>query len=541
MHQNHIYILIVLALSTLATAHSGCVHDQVAVKPKVDLHESVDPDTAGHRLLTANVGGLRIAFDVINVQASANVYNYIKFQLMPAAVNYFFKTLKVQRLNKLRVPQQYLEMCGINAPAKYVTEGVDADMLLLVEGAYEPNAGYVAWARACNTLSSTGRPYVGQVHFNLAGLMPSSDFEFTKDLLATMHEMTHALGFSSEMFQTYRHPVRMGTVNIAGYPTQYLDVEPLTSTVRKYFNCPSAHGGYLENQGGSGSAGSHWERRVFGAEYMTASQMDDFRISQITLSLLESTGWYTPDYSMAEPLVYGRQEGCGFLNSYCISSYGQPRFSEYCTNGATGCTAEGRSGAYCGADSFSDNCPYMQGYSNSDCENPASMRTIAAESHGVGSKCFMGSLYPSGAIGRESPYCFKHKCIANGNGFNLQIIVGGTTVTCTGPGKQSVNGYYGTITCPEPNKYCAGAGKEYCRRGCMGKGTCQNNKCVCVPGWGSYDCSKRTGGAHLAESPSFTYNNIPSALVDDYIPNEEADPTPTPAPAQEAAASNKSN
>jgi hypothetical protein len=169
------------------------------------------------------------------------------------------------------------------------------------------------------------------------------------------------------------------------------------------------------------------------------------------------------------------------------------------------------------------------------------MRTIAAESHGVGSKCFMGSLYPSGAIGRESPYCFKHKCIANGNGFNLQIIVGGTTVTCTGPGRQSVNGYYGTITCPEPNKYCAGAGKEYCRRGCMGKGTCQNNKCVCVPGWGSYDCSKRTGGAHLAESPSFTYNNIPSALVDDYIPNEEADPTPTPAPAQEAAASNKSN
>jgi hypothetical protein len=105
MHQNHIYILIVLALSTLATAHSGCVHDQVAVKPKVDLHESVDPDTAGHRLLTANVGGLRIAFDVVNVQASANIYNYIKYQLMPAAVNYFFKTLKVQRLNKLKVPQ----------------------------------------------------------------------------------------------------------------------------------------------------------------------------------------------------------------------------------------------------------------------------------------------------------------------------------------------------------------------------------------------------------------------------------------------------
>jgi hypothetical protein len=352
-----------------------------------------------------------------------------------------------------------------------------------------------------------------------------------------MHEMTHALGFSSEMFQTYRHPVRMGQVNIGGYPTQYIDVEPLTSTVRQYFGCPSVHGGYLENQGGSGSAGSHWERRVFGAEYMTASQMDDFRISKITLALLESTGWYTPDYSMAEPLVYGQGKGCGFLNQYCINGYGQPRFSEFCTQGTSGCTTEGRSGAYCGADSFSDNCPYMQPYSNSDCENPASQRTIAAESHGVGSKCFMASLYPSGAIGRETPYCFKHKCIPQGNGYALQVIIGSTSVTCTAPGRQSVNGYYGTITCPNPQTYCAGAGKEYCRRGCMGQGTCVNGKCQCNPGWGSYDCSRRIGN-RLEQSPSFEYNNIPSALVDDYIPKDEEVAS---APTAAAPASKKEN
>jgi hypothetical protein len=39
---------------------------------------------------------------------------------------------------------------------------------------------------------------------------------------------------------------------------------------------------------------------------MTASQMDDFRITEITLALLESTGWYTPDYSMAEPCIWTR-------------------------------------------------------------------------------------------------------------------------------------------------------------------------------------------------------------------------------------------
>ncbi len=39
--------------------------------------------------------------------------------------------------------------------------------------------------------------------------------------------------------------------------------------VRDHFGCRSYFGMPIENNGGSGSAGSHWEREVLGFEYMT--------------------------------------------------------------------------------------------------------------------------------------------------------------------------------------------------------------------------------------------------------------------------------
>jgi len=55
--------------------------------------------------------------------------------------------------------------------------------------------------------------------------------------------------------------VREKEVN--GQSITVLDVEPLTKKLRKYFDCPSLEGAYLENQGKSGSVGTHFERRIF--------------------------------------------------------------------------------------------------------------------------------------------------------------------------------------------------------------------------------------------------------------------------------------
>lgn len=55
----------------------------------------------------------------------------------------------------------------------------------------------------------------------------------------------------------------------------------------------------MEDEGGPGSAGSHWERTTFGNEGMTASDMAGPVFSKFTLMFFESTGWYSPDYNYA--------------------------------------------------------------------------------------------------------------------------------------------------------------------------------------------------------------------------------------------------
>lgn len=155
----------------------------------------------------------------------------------------------------------------------------------------------------------------------------------------------------------------------------------------------------MENQGGAGSAKSHFERRVFGQEIMTASTIEDSRISKFTLSLLASTGWYQVDMTMAEPLAWGKGEGCGFITGPCMSSATTTNFpNEFCTHlNKLGCTIGGKAQGYCGeyktlitdttliapfnywgnytelTEGYGDNCPFYRAFSNAKCEDPTAV------------------------------------------------------------------------------------------------------------------------------------------------------------------------
>jgi hypothetical protein len=57
--------------------------------------------------------------------------------------------------------------------------------------------------------------------------------------------------------------------------------------VRRHFNCSELEGAELEDQGGEGTALTHWEKRVFEAEAMSGTHSSRPVFSRITLALME--------------------------------------------------------------------------------------------------------------------------------------------------------------------------------------------------------------------------------------------------------------
>jgi len=460
------------------------------------------------------------------VTGSEAVIEYIKNQLMASAVAYFEATLKVPRLTS---PLIVDGACGtLNPPDMLLTTGVEADLVILVTSEYNTDADYVAYSIPCSLDWDTNRPTYGMLSINLATLETAQLVQLSDNLYTVLHEMTHLLGFSQNLYQYYIDPSTnelldnvIGTTTANGQTINYINVEPLTTRVREHFGCDTAPGGYLENNGGSGSAGSHWERRVFYNEYMTANDILDSRVSEFTLALLEGTGWYQVNYNNSEPLQWGQSGGCSFLDGACMNDKTfEPNFNEFCSPlTAEGCSYTGRAVAVCGSgtqistdsslpssenywgndtvvvDSFSDNCPYYIGLPNADCENPAdaAFAYLQQEFYGQGSRCFAGTLSPAGFYFAQTvAFCFPVKCNTADDGSNIvTVTIGDTVVNCTEEKTVSVSGMTGVLQCPDPDTFCTISNPEYCRVGCSGHGTCVDNICQCPEGWTGPDCSAR--------------------------------------------------
>lgn len=71
--------------------------------------------------------------------------------------------------------------------------------------------------------------------------------------------------------------------------------------------------------------------------------------SALTLSYFEDSGWYAVDYSHADKLGWGSNEGCDFVQAKCVDGWSDFYFCRNLTAG--GCTADMRFQAQCNLDS----------------------------------------------------------------------------------------------------------------------------------------------------------------------------------------------
>jgi hypothetical protein len=128
-----------------------------------------------------------------------------------------------------------------------------------------------------------------------------------------------------ENFYEIKVPSNLNLTTLIRYIDNFLDhtkiflITPNVLEVgRKHFECSSMDGVELEHFGGTGSAFSHWSKRILNTEYMIADSYGENFISNFTLALLEDSGWYKVDFSKSETLPWGRKRGCEFLQEKCI-------------------------------------------------------------------------------------------------------------------------------------------------------------------------------------------------------------------------------
>lgn len=105
-----------------------------------------------------------------------------------------------------------------------------------------------------------GRPISAQLNFDPSRIStdPSKRREQT---ITAMHETTHGLGFTSNVF--YNLNIRQ-TFNRNGKQVKRIVSPKVAEAAKNHYDCSDwgAAGGEIEDGGGSGTKGSHWEKRV---------------------------------------------------------------------------------------------------------------------------------------------------------------------------------------------------------------------------------------------------------------------------------------
>ena len=149
---------------------------------------------------------------------------------------------------------------------------------------------------------------------------------YESQLATAIHEITHALGFASDKYAYWRdhanggqprtsrdsdgHP-NLGLINLFSNSVKKPDTGTLFSATergntvyklrtpkilekaRAQFGCATLNGAEIENQGGTGTASHHWEKRVFMNDFMSGVKTGlSSAYTPISFALLEDTGWY---------------------------------------------------------------------------------------------------------------------------------------------------------------------------------------------------------------------------------------------------------
>ena len=472
------FLLFFLSISEINTSFS-CGADKLKIKPfNLD-----SPEDYEKRRLASGYTPIKIGVDFSSFTKPSSLSDY-EFQnirnLISETMNEFPKFLSIQHTD-ITIDDKdintVIEYCELNkVSSNYRRFLINYDVVVFP--AFENlGSGVLAAAGACLTYGKNRpRPVFGILYINpeLSFDIRNTDI-YMKNLL--LHEVTHILMFNPSIFNA---------LNLVS-GSKIISTNAVLKA-RQHFNCGTLSGIPLENQGGEGSVGSHWEARYMLGDYMISTDYIDTALSDITLGLFEDTGYYKVNYYSGGLFKYGKNKGCDFINKKCVNS-GKPISEEFCVSGrAKTCSATRTMKSICVIYDYSASgisipsnyqyfsnpnyggfqpanfCPVPNiNYENDDDYYPNSCKVGTStlnsdygETIGDTSFCFISSLVPrdSQINNSEQAICYETKCDDN----NKQIIVsiGELKVTCPTSGGviDNPSGFKGSINCPKYIDIC---------------------------------------------------------------------------------------
>ncbi|XP_061620699.1 ciliated left-right organizer metallopeptidase [Phyllopteryx taeniolatus] len=366
----------------------------------------------------------------------------------------------------MKIPDDHLAGCEVHPQAnaaRRVTlrppgSGVpDVDFLVYLQvqasDRCRAQPGLLAYAAHCQT-DTSGRP--------LAGVVVICRDRLTRLTVQTVvHELFHALGFSKDLFPTWRDcfsasaacSPRGKVTHMDGTGQMRIYTPSVISALQRHLAAVDPElGGPLENSDAPpGGVSSHWESRLLQGSVMLASQPGATRIDPLTLAAFQDMGWYTVNTSRAQSLVWGEGEGALFGSTLTCADNSS---SFFCTGSGLGCHHLHLRKGKCQTDPFLDGCRVYKAFEmGSECwkkenERKSSEERRGGELFGSDSRCFFSELTTLNqsafiVTGR----CYRHKCTGP-NRYQVQVL-GSDWVECPAGGSIQIRGYQGSVFCPD--------------------------------------------------------------------------------------------
>jgi hypothetical protein len=386
---------------------------------------------------------------------------------------------------------------------------VPADLRVAVSfGDYGSDSTVLASAVHTRLNSGDARPIEGKIMINRHRMpsLPESFYSGERQFFMTLlHELTHILVFSSSLFWHWRSIVFQQGFRVVyedvkwNITHNFLSTPKLNEWVRKRFNIvdPEWHdiGLELEDGGGSGTADSHPNERLYLSDLMAGRTYGISWLSEIFRASMEDSGWYQVNESMIEPLCY-LDPTCysnwdklteraileppqiGFPeSSYCSSATGSYCFGDYMTKGVCSSTVfpSGLSAWYnpknkseVGKDDLMDYAKVVLPSAGS-CRDPDYYQLRNAygsydpdnfgEGYGPNSVCAQSNLLKSPfSPGGPGGGCFPAKCRTDDR---LILTVKHKEVLCLETNQTiRLAGYFGAAYCPPAKAACSLMPKE---------------------------------------------------------------------------------